>query len=165
MVAPARAGRDYSFSILQFLGNLCHGRWALPPSPDGTRRVAGDLTSRRQPNGRGDRACTTEDAVGFFRKKASNDMVPIHPDNIGNKDWMILLEAGTIIGPSPQRIRVARWMQEKKIVKKYDMFLRMKYFVVVEATIRAFMRFISVPSSSATTPASSCRWRVKRLAS
>ena len=70
--------------------------------------------------------------MGFFRKNLSNDLVPIDPDNISNKDWVILLEAGTIIGPSPQRIRVARWMQEKKIVKKYDMFLRTKYFIVVE---------------------------------
>jgi hypothetical protein len=70
--------------------------------------------------------------VGFFRKKISNDMVPIHPDNVANKDWIILLEASTIIGPSPERIRVAGWLQEKKIVKKYDMFLRKRYFVVVE---------------------------------
>ena len=35
-------------------------------------------------------------------------------------------------GRTPQRIRVARWMQEKKIVKKHDMFLRTKYFIVVE---------------------------------
>jgi hypothetical protein len=69
--------------------------------------------------------------VGFFRKNLSNDLVPIDPENISNKDWVILLEAGTITGPSPQRIRVARWMQEKKIVKKYDMFLRTKYFIVV----------------------------------
>src|SRR5262249_4993524 len=77
-------------------------------------------------------ARTTEDAVGFFWKNLSNDLVPIDPDNISNKDWVILLEAGTITGPSPQRIRVARWMQEKKIVKKHDMFLRTKYFIVVE---------------------------------
>jgi hypothetical protein len=70
--------------------------------------------------------------VGFFRKNLSNDLVPIDPDNISNKDWVILLEAGTITGPSPQRIRVARWMQEKKIVKKHDMFLRTRYFIVVE---------------------------------
>ena len=69
---------------------------------------------------------------GFFRKRTSNDLVPIHPDNIGNKDWLILLEVGTIIGPSPQRIRVAGWMQEKKVVKKYDMFLRTSYFIVIE---------------------------------
>ena len=70
--------------------------------------------------------------MGFFRKKISNDMVPIHPDNVANKDWIILLEESTIIGPSPERIRVAGWLQEKKIVKKYDMFLRKRYFVVVE---------------------------------
>ena len=68
----------------------------------------------------------------FFRRKLSNDLVRVHPDNISNNDWAILLEAGTIIGPTPQRIRVARWMQEKKIVKKYDMFLRAKHFIVVE---------------------------------
>ena len=66
----------------------------------------------------------------FFRRKLSNDLVPVHPDNISNNDWAIFLEAGTIICPTPQRIRVARWMQEKKIVKKYDMFP--KYFIVVE---------------------------------
>lgn len=67
-----------------------------------------------------------------FRRKPSHDLVPIHPDNSSSKDWAILLEAGTIVGPSPRRIRVARWMQEKKIVKKYDAFLRTKYFIAVE---------------------------------
>jgi hypothetical protein len=38
--------------------------------------------------------------VGFFRKNLSNDLVSIDPDNISNKDWVILLEAGTITGPS-----------------------------------------------------------------
>jgi hypothetical protein len=70
--------------------------------------------------------------VSFFRKKPANDLVPIHPDNSNSKDWAILLEAGTIVGPSQQRIRVARWMQDKKIVKKHDMFLRTKYFIVIE---------------------------------
>ena len=81
---------------------------------------------------RGDFTRTTEDTVGFIRKNPLNDLVPIHPDNTSNKDWVILLEAGTITGPSPQRIRVARWMQERKIVKKHDIFLRTKYFIVVE---------------------------------
>ena len=70
--------------------------------------------------------------MGPFRKKTLNDLIPIHPDNIGNKDWVILLEAGTIVGLSPRRVRVARWMQEKTILKKYDMFLRTKYFIVIE---------------------------------
>ena len=45
--------------------------------------------------------------MGFFRKNLSNDLVPIDPDNISNKDWVILLEAGTIAGPSPQRVRAS----------------------------------------------------------
>jgi len=98
--------------------------------------------------------------VRFIRKNPSNDLVPIHPDNISNNDWVILLEAG----PSPQRIRVARWIQEKKIVKKNDMFLRMKYFILVEGYNPRIMRFTSVPSFSAMTPASLCRSRVRRSA-
>jgi len=74
----------------------------------------------------------TEDAVSLFRRKSSNDLVTIHPDNRSSKDWAILLEAGTIVGPSPQRIRVARWMLKKKIVKKHDMLLQTKYFIAVE---------------------------------
>jgi hypothetical protein len=45
---------------------------------------------------------------------------------------MILLEANTIVGPAQERIRVARCTKEKKIVKKYDVLLRAKYFIVVE---------------------------------
>jgi hypothetical protein len=73
-----------------------------------------------------------EVAVSFFRAKPSHDLVPIHADNCSSSDWAILLEAGTIVGPSQQRVRVARWMQDKKIVKKHDMFLRTKYFIVIE---------------------------------
>src|SRR5262249_62102820 len=39
---------------------------------------------------------------------------------------------GRNVGPSPQRIRVARWMLKKKIVKKHDMLLQTKYFIAVE---------------------------------
>jgi hypothetical protein len=70
--------------------------------------------------------------VGFFRKKMSNDLVPIHPDNISSNDWVILLKVGTILGASPKRIRAARSMQERKIVKRHDILLRGKYFIVVE---------------------------------
>jgi hypothetical protein len=73
-----------------------------------------------------------EIAVSVFRKKPLNDLVPIHPDNSSSNDWAILLEGGTIVGPSQQRVRVARWMQDKKIVKKHGMFLRTQYFIVIE---------------------------------
>jgi hypothetical protein len=43
-----------------------------------------------------------------------------------------LLESGTIVGPSPERLRVARSTQERKIVKKYNILLRAEHFLVVE---------------------------------
>jgi hypothetical protein len=95
---------------------------------------------------RGDCGAYEEDAVGFLRRKLSNDLVLVHPDNISNNDWVILLEAGTIIGPTPQRIRVARWMQEKKIVKKYDNSYAQSISLWSRAIIRAFMRFIAAPA-------------------
>jgi hypothetical protein len=70
--------------------------------------------------------------VGLFRKRTLNHLIPIHPDNIGNKDWVILLEAGTIVGPSPQGIRVVRCLQEKNILKLSDMLRRSKHFMVIE---------------------------------
>ena len=62
----------------------------------------------------------------------SSKLIAIHPDNATNNDWIILLEASTIVGPSPERLRVARSTQERKIVKKYDILLRASHFLVVE---------------------------------
>jgi hypothetical protein len=67
-----------------------------------------------------------------FRRKASTHLIPVSPDNAVSKDWVILLEAGTIVGPSPDKLRVARSTLEKKIVKRYDLRLRAKYFLDVE---------------------------------
>src|SRR5258708_17236627 len=63
-------------------------------------------------------------AMGLFRGKVSSHLIRIHPDNATSKDWVILLEAGTIVGPSPERLRVARSTLERKIVKKYNIWLR-----------------------------------------
>jgi hypothetical protein len=70
--------------------------------------------------------------MSIFRTRTANYLVPVHPDNATTKDWAILLEAGTIVGPSPQRIRVAQSMQDKKIKRRYDILLRAKYFIFVE---------------------------------
>ena len=70
--------------------------------------------------------------MGIFRRKAPSHLIRIHPDNAANKDWVILLESGTIVGPSPERLRVARSTLERKIVKKYNIFLRAEHFLVVE---------------------------------
>jgi hypothetical protein len=37
--------------------------------------------------------------MGLFRRKVPSHLIRIHPDNATSKDWVILLEAGTIIGP------------------------------------------------------------------
>ena len=70
--------------------------------------------------------------MGIFRRKNPRHLVPIHPDNATSKDWVILLEASIIIGPSPERIRIAWTTQERKIVKRYSLFFRSKVFLVVE---------------------------------
>ena len=62
--------------------------------------------------------------MSIFRRKVSRQQIRIHPDNVRNKDWIILLETGTIVGPTPEKLRVARATQERKIVKKYVLFLR-----------------------------------------
>jgi hypothetical protein len=61
--------------------------------------------------------------MGVFGKRAPRHLIPISPDNAASNDWVILLEAGTIVGPSPDRLRVAKSTLEKKIVKRYGIYL------------------------------------------
>jgi hypothetical protein len=70
--------------------------------------------------------------MGIFRRRASQQLIPVHPDNASKKDWVILLEAGTIVGPSPERLRIARATLERKIVKKRNILFRAQHFLFVE---------------------------------
>ena len=70
--------------------------------------------------------------MAVFRRKAPTHLIPISADNAASKDWVILLEAGTIVGPSPDKLRVARSTLDKKIVNRYDVLLRVKHFLEVE---------------------------------
>ncbi len=69
--------------------------------------------------------------MNLFGTRNQAHLVPIAPDNTKNKDWIILLEASTIVGPSPDRLRVASTTQEKKIVRRFKRF-RSKLFLVIE---------------------------------
>ena len=69
--------------------------------------------------------------MGLFRRKSTH-LIPVNADNAASKDWIILLEAGTIVGPSPVKLRVARSTLEKRIVKRYGLLLKMRYFLDVE---------------------------------
>src|ERR1700756_3652444 len=70
--------------------------------------------------------------MGIFRRKAPKHSIRLHPDNLASKDWVILLEANTIVGPSPERLRVARATQQRSIVRKHNILLRRAHFLVVE---------------------------------
>jgi hypothetical protein len=70
--------------------------------------------------------------MGIFRRTVPSHYIPIHPDNIEKKDWIILLEAGTIVGPSNEKLRVALATLERTIVTKFNIFLRKKHFLVLE---------------------------------
>jgi hypothetical protein len=70
--------------------------------------------------------------MGLFRRKVPLHYIPIHPDNIGKSDWIILLEAGTIVGPTTEKLRVAKATLQKKIISKYNILLRRRYYLVLE---------------------------------
>jgi hypothetical protein len=70
--------------------------------------------------------------MGMFRRKVPLHYIAVHPDNIAKKDWIILLEAGTIVGPSAEKLRVALATKEKKVVTKYNIFLRPEHFLVLD---------------------------------
>src|SRR5271166_5014005 len=70
--------------------------------------------------------------MGMFRRRVPNHYIPIHPDNVAKNDWIIVLEAGTIVGPSPDKLRVAVATLERKIVKKFNILLRAKHYLVVD---------------------------------
>ena len=77
--------------------------------------------------------------MGIFRRKVPSHLIPVHPANAVKKDWVIVLEAGTIVGPSPERLRVARCTQERTSSSWKDM-------------IHESIPYISVPNCTDMTP-------------
>jgi Fe-S cluster biosynthesis and repair protein YggX len=69
--------------------------------------------------------------MAILRRKVPVQYIPIHEDNIGKKNWIILLEVGTIVGQA-EKLRVAKATKEKTIVTKYDLFLRKQHYLVIE---------------------------------
>jgi hypothetical protein len=67
--------------------------------------------------------------MSFFDKNYGH-LVPINPENTKSKDWVILLEASTIVGPSPDLLRVASTTQEKKIVWRFKPWSSQPFLVV-----------------------------------
>jgi hypothetical protein len=67
-----------------------------------------------------------------FLRRVPSHFIPLHSHNAAKKDWVIMLEAGTIVGPSPDRLRVARSTLERTIVRRFDILLRSRHFLVLD---------------------------------
>ena len=70
--------------------------------------------------------------MGLLRRKVPPHLIPVRVENATKKDWVILLEAGTIVGPTPERLRVARSTLERSIVKKYNILLKAQHYLVMD---------------------------------
>src|SRR3954447_27007181 len=66
----------------------------------------------------------------FSRQRGT--LVPVHADNAKTKDWLVLLEAATIVGQQREKLRVALTTQERKLVKKRRIFGKPQCFLVIE---------------------------------
>jgi len=62
----------------------------------------------------------------------NGNLVPIHPDNARKQDWVVLLEASTIVGSPRDRLRVALTSRERKVRKKFKLFGKAEYFLEID---------------------------------
>src|SRR6478609_10742012 len=69
--------------------------------------------------------------MGIFGRQRGT-LVPVHADNAVTRDWLVLLEAATIVGQQRDKLRVALTTQERKLVKRRKLFQKPQYFLVVD---------------------------------
>jgi hypothetical protein len=69
--------------------------------------------------------------MSIFDKRHGN-LVPIHADNANTRDWLVLLEAATIVGRERDKLRVALTTQERKLVKRRKFFGKTEHFLVID---------------------------------
>ncbi|MGY4311239.1 hypothetical protein [Bradyrhizobium sp. JR3.5] len=68
--------------------------------------------------------------MGIFNTQGN--LVPIHADNAKTRDWLILLEAATIVGHQRERLRVALTTQQRKLVKRRRLLGKTEYYLVID---------------------------------
>jgi hypothetical protein len=69
--------------------------------------------------------------MSIFSRRDRRHLIPLHRDNAGKKDWLIMLEANTIVGPEQQSFRVACATRERRVVRPLTS-LWPQLFLVVE---------------------------------
>jgi hypothetical protein len=60
--------------------------------------------------------------MAFLRRKDRRHLIPLHRDNARSDDWLIVLEANTIVGPAQGALRVACATRERNIVTRLRSF-------------------------------------------
>jgi len=65
-------------------------------------------------------------------RKPIGNLVPVDPENATKKDWIVLLEASTIVGSPRDKLRVALTSRERKIKKKFRLFGKTEYFLHID---------------------------------
>jgi hypothetical protein len=79
--------------------------------------------------------------MSIFPWRNRRHLLPVHRDNARSKDWVILLEANTIVGPSREPFRVARATQERRIVRRLRSLWRQRFLVVEDYDPRIHVLF------------------------
>ena len=69
--------------------------------------------------------------MAFFRRKRRRQLIPLHRDNARTNDWLVILEANTIVGRDREALRVACATRELNIVTRFRSF-RPQLFLRVE---------------------------------
>ena len=102
--------------------------------------------------------------MSIFTKTSQGTLVPIHPDNAKTKDWVVLLEAATILGQSRDKLRVALTTYKRKLVRKKKLFQKPRYFLVVDGYHPGIPRtiFLSPALSERRSRPRSIEWRSNR---
>ena len=70
--------------------------------------------------------------MSIFARATRANLVPIHADNTKTRDWVVLLEASTIVGQERDKLRVALTTQERKLAKKRKLFGSTQHYLVVD---------------------------------
>src|ERR1700727_1512980 len=70
--------------------------------------------------------------MNSIKGRPQGNLVPVNADNAKTRDWLVLLEAATIVGHQRGKLRVALVTQERKLVKKRRLFRKAEHFLVVD---------------------------------
>jgi hypothetical protein len=70
--------------------------------------------------------------MGIFDRSRQGNLVPIHADNAKAQDWLVLLEAATIVGHQRDKLRVALTTRERKLVRKRKIFGKTENFLIID---------------------------------